>query len=155
MSQENVELVRRLYAAWEHGDWSPIEWADPQIQWVSADGPAPGTWTGLAGMAEGWRDWLSAWGDFRIEVDEYRELDEERVLALVEASGRGKASGLELGQMRTKGAALFPRPRGQGDAIRVLVEPGACARSLGPAGVGDVAGERRDLASSGGCLRPG
>jgi ketosteroid isomerase-like protein len=107
MSQENLELVRSLYAAWERGDWSPIEWAHPQIQWVSADGPAPGTWTGLEGMAEGWRDWLSAWGDFRIEVDEYRELDEERVLALVEASGRGKASGLELGQMRAQGAALF------------------------------------------------
>ena len=107
MSQENVEIVRSIYAAWEHGDWSPIEWADPQIQWVSADGPAPGTWTGLEGMAEGWRAWLSAWGDFRVEVDEYRELDEERVLALVEASGRGKASGLELGQMRTKGAAVF------------------------------------------------
>jgi len=76
-------------------------------EWVSADGPTPGTWTGLAGMAEGWRDWLTAWGDFRVSWTSYRDLDDERVLALVEASGRGKASGVELGQMRTKGAALF------------------------------------------------
>jgi hypothetical protein len=82
MSRENLELVRSLYAAWERGDWSPVEWADPQIQWVSGDGPSPGTWTGPEGRAEGWRDWLSGWGDFRIEVDEYRELDEERALAL-------------------------------------------------------------------------
>jgi ketosteroid isomerase-like protein len=107
MSKENVEVVRSIYAAWERGDWSPVEWADPEIEWVSADGPTPGTWTGLAGMAEGWRDWLTAWGDFRVRWTSYRDLDEERVLALVEASGRGKASGLELGQMRTKGAALF------------------------------------------------
>ena|SRR5215204_445131 len=62
MSQENLELVRSLYAAWERGDWGPIEWAYPQIQWVSADGPSPGTWTGLESMAEGWRDWLRLGG---------------------------------------------------------------------------------------------
>jgi ketosteroid isomerase-like protein len=28
---------------------------------------------GLAGLAEGWRDWLSAWEDFRVEAEEYRE----------------------------------------------------------------------------------
>jgi ketosteroid isomerase-like protein len=107
MSQENVEIVRSIYAAWERGDWSPIEWAHPEIQWVSADGPSPGTWTGLAGMAEGWREWLSAWEEFTIEVDEYRELDDQRVLVLNHVSGRGKTSGLDLGQMGTKGAALF------------------------------------------------
>jgi hypothetical protein len=58
-------------------------------------------------MAEGWRDFLSAWEEFRIEVDEYRELDDERVLVLVHFSARGKTSGLELGQMRAKGAELF------------------------------------------------
>ena len=40
-------------------------------------------------------------------MDEYRELDSERVLALDHFSGRGKTSGLEIGQIRTKAAALF------------------------------------------------
>jgi ketosteroid isomerase-like protein len=50
---------------------------------------------------------VSAWEEFRGEADEYRELDDERVLVLVHWSGRGKKSGLELGQMRTRGAHLF------------------------------------------------
>lgn len=123
MASSNLDLVRSIYGTWERGDWSSVEWADPEIQWVSADGPAPGSWTGLAGMAEGWREWLSAWKEFRIEVDEYRELDDERVLVLPRVSGRGKTSGLELGQMWTKGAALFHIRDGKGDEIRLLLEP--------------------------------
>jgi hypothetical protein len=44
---------------------------------------------------EGWRGWLSAWKEYGIAVDEYRELDEERGLVLVHQHGRGKTSGLE------------------------------------------------------------
>jgi ketosteroid isomerase-like protein len=64
MSQENVEIVRSLYEAWERGDFCSVEWAHPEIEFVSVDGPAPGSWTGRAGMAEGWRDFLSAWEEF-------------------------------------------------------------------------------------------
>jgi ketosteroid isomerase-like protein len=58
-------------------------------------------------MAEGARGLANAWEDVRVEADEYRELDAERVLVLVHVGGRGKTSGLELGQMRTKAAALY------------------------------------------------
>jgi ketosteroid isomerase-like protein len=107
MASENVELVRSLYAAWERGDYSSLDWAHPEIEFGIADGPSPGDWSGLAGMVEGFRDWLSVWDVFRTDVDEYRELDDERVLVLVRAAGRGKTSGLELGQMRSRGAAVF------------------------------------------------
>jgi ketosteroid isomerase-like protein len=107
MASANLELVRSLYADWERGDFSSVEWAHPEIEWVIADGPEPGRWTGLAGLAEARRVFLSAWEDFRTEVEEYREPDDERVLVLTQRSGRGKTSGLELGQIRTKGAALF------------------------------------------------
>ena len=107
MSQENVELVRSITAPWEHGDFSSTEWAHPEIELVIADGPSPGSWTGLAGMAEGWRDFLGAWEDYRCEGEEYRELDDERVLVLIHRTGLGKSSGLGLGHMQTKGANLF------------------------------------------------
>jgi ketosteroid isomerase-like protein len=109
MSQENVELVRSIFAPWERGDFSAeTEWADPEIEYAYADGPAPAAWTGRDGMAKGFSEgFLSAWEDVRIGADDYRELDAERVLVLIHRSGRGKASGLELAQMRSEGALLF------------------------------------------------
>jgi ketosteroid isomerase-like protein len=108
MASANVELVRSIYPAWERGDFSSAEWAHPEIEFVVADGPAPGSWTGLAGMAEGVRDGLNVWEEgFRPAAEEYRELDNARVLVLIRFSGRGKTSGLEIGQMRAQGAHLF------------------------------------------------
>jgi ketosteroid isomerase-like protein len=106
MSRENVELVRSIFAAWQRGDFSSAEWAHPEIEFVIADGPIPGSYKGLTQMAEGWREFLNAWEDFHAdELDEYRELDGERVLALQRFSVRGKTSGVDLRRMR--GANLF------------------------------------------------
>jgi ketosteroid isomerase-like protein len=107
MSSPNVVLVRSIYAAWERGDLSSVEWAHPEIEVVFADGPAPGGWSGLTGIAEGFRDFLSAWQDFHPEAEKYRELDDEHVLVLQRYRGRGKTSGLDVGQMRALGTALF------------------------------------------------
>ena len=104
MASANLDLVRSIFAPLERGDYSSVEWAHPEIEYVFADGPTPGSWTGLAGMTEGWRDFLSAWEEYRAVVEEYRELDGERVLVLLQVSGRGKTSGLELAEMQTKTA---------------------------------------------------
>jgi ketosteroid isomerase-like protein len=107
MASANLDLVRSLYTAWERGDYSSTEWAHPEVQFEVVGGPAPGSWTGVEAMVEGWFDFLSAWEEFHHEVDEYRELDDERVLVLVRLSGRGKASGLELVQMQATSASLI------------------------------------------------
>jgi ketosteroid isomerase-like protein len=107
MASAKMDLVRSLYAAWGRGDFSSVEWAHPEIEFVIADGPSPGSWTGLAGMADGWRDFLIGWEDFRGNAEEYRELDGERVFVLTHFSARGEKSGLEVGQIWTKGAHLF------------------------------------------------
>jgi ketosteroid isomerase-like protein len=104
VASANLELVRSIFADWERGDWSHAEWADPEIEFVMADGPSPGQWTGLAEMAAGApSSVIDAWQDYRVEADEYRELDGDRVLVLLRAFGRGKTSGLELDQIRTTG----------------------------------------------------
>ena len=107
MAPANLDLVRSLYPAWERGDFSSADWAHPEIEFVIADGPSPGRWTGLAGMAEGMREFLIGWEDFRGRADEYRELDDERVFVLTHFSARGKRSGLGVGQIWTAGAHLF------------------------------------------------
>ena len=58
-------------------------------------------------MALGWREWLSAWKDLRVEVDRYFELDEGRVLVLTRGIARGAASGIDTGEMRAESANLF------------------------------------------------
>jgi ketosteroid isomerase-like protein len=107
MSDENVEIVRSIYAAWGRGDFRSVQWAHPEIEFVIDAGPASGSWNGLAAMAETWRSFLSTWENYRTEVEEYRDLDDERILVLLHVVGRGKASGMELGEMRTKAANLF------------------------------------------------
>lgn len=108
MASANVDLVRSVYAAWERGDFRSVDWAHPDIEFVVADGPDPGTWTGLASMEDAWRDFLSAWEDWRTEADEYRQLDDERVLVLIHSSAaRAKSTGLDLGEVQRKAANLF------------------------------------------------
>jgi ketosteroid isomerase-like protein len=131
MASANLDLVRSIYVAWERGDYSSVDWAHPEIEYVFADGPAPGSWSGPTGAAEPWRDFLSAWEEWRSQADEYRELDDERVLVLTNFSARGKASGLELGQIRTKGASVFHIRDGEVTRVVFYMERGRALVDLG------------------------
>jgi ketosteroid isomerase-like protein len=107
MSQEHLEIVRPIYAAWERGDFTSAEWAHSDIELVVGDSFEAGSVKGLAAMAAAWHDWLGAWDEYRVEVDEYRELDDERILVLMLHCGRGKTSGLDVGQTKRAGANLL------------------------------------------------
>jgi ketosteroid isomerase-like protein len=107
MASANVDLLRSLYAAWEGGDWSSAEWADPEIEFVGADGPDPFSVRGIDRLAEAWAEFLQTWEDYRVKAEEYRELDDERVLVFIRIGGRGKASGLEVGDMPAEAANLL------------------------------------------------
>jgi hypothetical protein len=80
MSQENVDLVRSTLAAWEQGDFSKAEWADPEIGHAMIGGLDTGTATGTPGMAQAWGSWLRAWGNLHVDAEEYRDVDADRVL---------------------------------------------------------------------------
>ena len=94
---ENLVLVRSIVAEWEHGDFRSIDWAHPLIEYAIADEPGSRVGWGVAAMTRTWREFLTAWDDYRVEAREYRELDQERVLVAIEAQGRGKTSGLDIG----------------------------------------------------------
>jgi ketosteroid isomerase-like protein len=91
---ENLDLVRSIYAIWRDGDFSSTDWACPDIEFEIVGGPDPGSWSGLAGMTDGWRQWLAAWDHYRATADEFLEVDPERVLVLGHMGGRGKTSGV-------------------------------------------------------------
>jgi ketosteroid isomerase-like protein len=104
---ENLDLVRSVLAEWERGDLGSASWAHPDIEYVIADGPEPGSWRGLVGLAERARANVEPWERLRFELEEYRELDGERVLVLHNYRGRGKTSGVDLESVRAAGAQLF------------------------------------------------
>jgi ketosteroid isomerase-like protein len=103
----NLDLVRSIFADWERGDFSKVEWVHPEIALVWADGLDRGSWTGVSAWMESRDYFLSAWEEFSVKADEYRELDDERVLVLATGRGRGRASGLELRQRGGGAAVLF------------------------------------------------
>jgi ketosteroid isomerase-like protein len=131
---ENLDLVRSIFAAWERGAFGSVGWADPDIEWVLADGPSRGTWKGLTELATGFRDFLSAWGELRGVADEYREVDAERVLVLTHVIGRGKASGLDVGDMRTRGATVFRIVDGKVIELLIYADRDRALADLGLAG---------------------
>jgi ketosteroid isomerase-like protein len=107
MPSANLDLVRSIAEAWERGDYEGTDWADPGIEFVMPDGPSAGSWTGVAGMAEGWRAFINVWDQVHGEAEEYRELDDERVLLLARFAGSGKTSGLDLRQIGARSATVF------------------------------------------------
>jgi ketosteroid isomerase-like protein len=104
---ENLDLVRSIFASWERGDFSSTEWMDADIEFEGPDGLDGSRSVGIAALAEGWRVWLSTWQDYRVEADEYRELDGDRVLVLMQHGGRGKLSGVQVEQLKSEGANVF------------------------------------------------
>ena len=47
----NLDLVRSIMASFGRGDYFALaKWVHPHVEYVQADGPDPGSATGLAGM---------------------------------------------------------------------------------------------------------
>jgi ketosteroid isomerase-like protein len=103
----NLDLVRSIFADWERGDYESADWADPEIEYVIADGPSPSTRRGIAAMGAAWREVLSAWRDYRANGEEYRELADGRILTLAAFSARGRTSNIEVRQVLARGASVM------------------------------------------------
>jgi ketosteroid isomerase-like protein len=103
----NLDLVRSIYAAWERGDFSLADWADPEIDFVIPEGPDQGRFKRVAAMATTWGRFLNAWKDYWVEAGEFFEIDGERGLVLMKHGGRGNTSGLDVERLKTDEGNLF------------------------------------------------
>jgi ketosteroid isomerase-like protein len=95
MSQENVELVRRVYEGWAQGDFSRIDIFHPEIEFEMVDWPHQISVRGIPAMRETWRDTLRAWDDFRSIPIEYVDYG-RNIVVLNHIQGSGKESGAEV-----------------------------------------------------------
>jgi ketosteroid isomerase-like protein len=97
MSQQNVEIVRRLYEDWNRsGGVPPLERIDPEIEVdVRSGGLLEGTYRGHAGFSHLLESFWGIFEEHRIELEESIPAGDDVVLT-VHYYGRGKTSGAEV-----------------------------------------------------------
>jgi ketosteroid isomerase-like protein len=96
MSEENVEVVRRLYARWNqtHGV-PPLDSIDPDIDVEFRGGILDGKYRGHAGVTEALETFWSSFDESRIDVESCVASGDD-VLVRLRYFARGKASGVEV-----------------------------------------------------------
>jgi ketosteroid isomerase-like protein len=98
MSQENVELVRQAYEAWNRGD---LEWQldhiTPDFEFQTAElfPDTDAVYRGREGFRKFWNTFREPWETVLIEIERIEPIGDERVLALLLFHGRGR-DGIEV-----------------------------------------------------------
>ena len=95
MSQENVEVVRRVYELWNRGDLdAAVGMLDQHVVWNAyVHLPDSRTRHG-AGEVQQWAgEFAEAWGEIQVQIQGLEEVGDDMVLALVRMTGRGRGSG--------------------------------------------------------------
>lgn len=95
MSEENVEIVRRIYEEWSRGDFSNGEYYADDVEFDMVDWPAPARSRGVAAMAQTWITSLAAWDGFRSTPTDFVDRG-DRVLVLNHIEARGRESGVAV-----------------------------------------------------------
>ena len=97
MSEGNVEIVRRFYEAWAHGEFpGPHELMDPAIEYVNPAGAVePGIRRGLAAFGAAVDKVFEGWATWEMEPERFDEVG-DRVAVIVRYRARARSSGLEV-----------------------------------------------------------
>jgi ketosteroid isomerase-like protein len=105
VSQENVDLLKGLFAAGQSLDREQLlaalpqmipEICDPEIEWIEDPTRADGrTFRGHEGVRESWERWLEGFDQYGFEIESIDDLG-ERVLVTAVERGRGSASGVDV-----------------------------------------------------------
>jgi ketosteroid isomerase-like protein len=122
MSEENVQIVRRVFDALERPDagvralWHPdVEFDVSRDIWGALVGG--GRYRGVEGVRSWMLDLYSAWETMDLNCDELIDAG-EHVIAVLSVRGRGRVSGIEL-EYRPAGVWTLR----QGKIVRVVWLP--------------------------------
>jgi ketosteroid isomerase-like protein len=99
MSKEQVEIVRRAYAAWSQEDREPaLAFFAEDVIWTPArEDPDPRPHRGREGVRRFWAQWEELFDDIRIEPEEMLQVG-DGILSLLHITGTGKGSGIDIDQ---------------------------------------------------------
>jgi ketosteroid isomerase-like protein len=98
MSEENVEIVRRIYDAVSRHDTATVIAAyDPEVEWDTSRSPwgsimGGRLYRGHGGLRRFYSEWYEAWGDYDEVLEELID-GGEQVIVGATGRGRGRASG--------------------------------------------------------------
>jgi ketosteroid isomerase-like protein len=96
MSEDNVEVVKRMYAAFYAGDFeTALGQFDPNVLVDPVARPDLGVGKGREFVRDTVASWMAVFDDWSDEIGEIRDLG-GRVLVLSSQRGRGKGSGVEV-----------------------------------------------------------
>jgi ketosteroid isomerase-like protein len=97
MSQENVEIVKGIYAEWEKGNFrAALPVLDREITfetWMPDSNDEIVTLHGLERLDDFMRDWFGQWEDYRVTGDEFRAVGTDHVFVAGRQAGVGRTSG--------------------------------------------------------------
>jgi uncharacterized protein len=97
MSQENVEIVRRMLDAFNRGDFeASLMFLDEAVEWHDpTDVPGGGVHRGREEVRKWFIAWLGAWDTYTAEAEELIDAGDQ-VVVVHREWGRGKGSGVEI-----------------------------------------------------------
>lgn len=133
MSQENVEIIRGMYANWLARDMRAVYEAldedielnpDPEVSWVGIGQ----TYRGVAGLESYMAGVYDAFEDYRPEVEGLTDLGDQ-VLTLAIEHGTGRGSGAVVEARRT--AHVWTLRDGKAVQLDLYLERDAALRAVG------------------------
>jgi ketosteroid isomerase-like protein len=97
MSSDRIGVLRAVFSEWAKGNFHAgsvllapdvvSKWGEPPQGDVVCHGPRE--------VAERFGEFLGTWSEFRVEAEEFVELDDDHVMVVATQRGKGAQSGVE------------------------------------------------------------
>jgi uncharacterized protein len=92
MSQENVEIVRRMWDAFLSNDPSAgLSFCDPDIEWDGTNLPDGTIARGHEAIVDHAMRWAAMWEDLTMEPQRFIDAGDDRVLVILRETGRSES----------------------------------------------------------------
>jgi ketosteroid isomerase-like protein len=140
MSEENVEIARRVFALWEQGSFSASDLLDPNIRFETfmPDSREDVRTRGLEELSAFLVDFLQEWDDYRLIGDEFLSVGDDTVLVKCRQAAKGRQSRAEV---ESPGFAVLAIEDGRVSELFVHYEE---RRVLEAAGLAEAEPQRRN-----------